>query len=205
MCKENDGTKHEFVRHVNCAPQISCVLYEDWQLGDLKRFCASTAFGINILGVDPTFDCGDFDLTVTTYPHPLLESKKYGIHPTMLGPMYVHRRKTVQTYLSFFSSLVGDCNDLMDLTAYGTDGEQALEKALEMQFRDAAHLRCFVHFKRNLERKMREIGFSKKVKYLIFSDIFGSRIDHGTHDSDSSLSDEDGVPCVSNKGGLVNS
>jgi hypothetical protein len=51
------------------------VLYEDWQLVDLKHFCASTAFGTNILGVDPTFDCGDFDLTVTTYPHPLLESK----------------------------------------------------------------------------------------------------------------------------------
>ena len=58
MCKENEGGKNEFVRHVSCAPQnlISCVLYSDWQLADLKRFCASNVFGVNIMGVDPTFD-----------------------------------------------------------------------------------------------------------------------------------------------------
>lgn len=90
MCKESVGTKEEFVRHVSCT--------------DLKRFCASKEFGVNGLGVDPTFDCGDFDLTITTYPHPLLVAKLTGVHPTMIGPMFVHRRKTLQTYLAFFSS-----------------------------------------------------------------------------------------------------
>lgn len=104
MCKENEGGKDVFVRHVTCAPQISCVLYSDWQLGDLRRFCASNEFGVNIMGVDPTFDCGDFDLTVTTYAHPLLVSKHTGNHPTILGPMFVHRNKKVATYLSFFST-----------------------------------------------------------------------------------------------------
>ena len=198
MCKESAGTKEEFVRHVTCAPQISCVLYQDWQLTDLKRFCASKEFGVNIFGVDPTFDCGDFDLTVTTYPHPLLVSKVNGVHPTMMGPMFVHRRKTLQTYLAFFSSLVGDCNELMDLTAFGTDGEQALEKALKMQFRNAGHLRCFVHFKRNIERKLHEIGISNEVKRLLFLDIFGAK----KNDSPDSDTSEDGeVPMRST--GLV--
>ena len=130
MCKEGNGNVDEFVRHVNCAPQISCVLNANWQLEDLKQFCATHNFGGNIMGVDPTFNCDDFDLTVTTYNHPMLISKRTGKHPTMLGPMFVHRSKTTATYLSFFSALVGDCNELPELLAFGTDGEQGLVKAL---------------------------------------------------------------------------
>ena len=94
---------------------------------------------------------------------------------------------------------MGDCNDLVDLTAYGTDGEQALEKALKMQFRDAAHLRCFIHFRRNLERKLREIGVSRKGKRSLFADVFGSRKDC-TFDKESDLSDEDLEPKCETKG-----
>ena len=75
----------------------------DWQLADLKRFCASNEFGVNIMG---TFDCGDFDLTVITFTHPLLVSKHTGKHPTILGPMFVHRDKKVSTYLSIFQHLL---------------------------------------------------------------------------------------------------
>ena len=183
MCKENEGSTDEFVRHVNCAPQISCILYADWQLQDLKQFCASTNFGVNIMGVDPTFDCGDFDLTVTTYSHPLLLSKRTGKHPIVVGPMFVHRNKTTAAYLSFFSALVGDCHDLSDLLGFGTDGEQALVKALKMQFKDASHLRCFIHFRRNLADKLRELGISQNVAGIILNDIFG----HNSNDDDNGI------------------
>ena len=47
----------------------------DYTLDDLVRFCTNPHnFRLSILGVDPTtFNLGEFDVTVTTYRHLLLE------------------------------------------------------------------------------------------------------------------------------------
>lgn len=150
------------------------------------------------MGVDPTFDCGDFHPTVTTYAHPLLVSKITVNHPTILGPMFVHRNKKVSTYLSFFSALVGDCSDLADLVVYGTDGEQGLAKTLGMQFRDAAHLLCFIHFRRNLSDKLKALGVSHGAMQEILRDMFDEKASQTM--GDPSDDDECSVPPC----GLVN-
>ena len=66
--------KDQFVRVVNAAPFPMMVLAYDYMLNDLERFCTSQR-RFSILGVDPTFSLGDFDVTVTTYHHLMLSSK----------------------------------------------------------------------------------------------------------------------------------
>ncbi len=41
-----------------------------------------------------------------------------------------------------------------------------------MQFWDAAHMWCFVHFCSNLQAKLRELGVSAEVKRCILADAF---------------------------------
>ena len=69
---------------------------------------------------------------------------------------------------------MGLCPALKELAAFGTDGEDALVKALLMQFPNAVHLRCFLHFSRNLKQKMSELGTPIGVRKDIVEDILGN-------------------------------
>lgn len=72
MCKESDGRNGEtFVQIVNGAPFSMMLLAFDYTLNDLARFCTQPV-DFSVLGVDPTFSSGSFDVTVTTYCHCLL-------------------------------------------------------------------------------------------------------------------------------------
>ena len=166
MCKESEGANSDpssrFVRMVTNTPEPMTVLAFDWSLSDLERFCTDPQNHV-ILSVDPTFNLGSFHVTVTTYRHPMLEYKhqRRGHHPVMFGPMFIHQRKTFATYNFFFSQLVGLKPNLRDTQCFGTDGEKALEQALHTQFRFATHLRCFLHFRGNVESKLAELRISK--------------------------------------------
>ena len=144
-------------------------------LDDLTRFCTSPS-NFSILGVDPTFNLGDFDVTVTTYSHLLLENQgsPKGVSPTMFGPLFVHVRKDYPTYHFFTSSLVGQRSHLTSLQAFGTDGELALENALKTTFPNAQHVRCFLHFRQNIEHRLHEMGIPTSVASEIVKDIMGS-------------------------------
>ena len=66
------------------------VVCYDRHLDDLVRFCTNNdKFGI--LTIDPNFSLGDFDVTVITYRHLLLHSKRTGkppsIHRTTSHPL----------------------------------------------------------------------------------------------------------------------
>ena len=66
MCKESEGqnTEDHFVRIVTGAPEPMTVLCFDWSLNDIEKFCTGDRH--TVLSVDPTFNLGDFDVTVTT-------------------------------------------------------------------------------------------------------------------------------------------
>lgn len=86
MCKESQGKNtDQFVRIVSCAPESMTVLASDWTLNDLDRFC--TTEQCSVLCVDPTFSLGEFNITVTTYRHPMLLNDN-GKHPVLMGPIY---------------------------------------------------------------------------------------------------------------------
>ena len=123
MCKEGESSKSpdSFARIVTGAPFPMMMLAFDWTLEDLVRFCTSSSF--SILGIDPTFSLGAFDVTVTTYRHLLLTTKDYiHKHPVLIGPLFVHVKKDFQAYHFFASSLVSKRPELAQLQCFGTDG-----------------------------------------------------------------------------------
>ena len=176
MCKESEGknTENHFVRIVTGAPEPMTVLCFDWSLNDLERFCTGDQH--TVLSVDPTFNLGDFDVTVTTYRH-LMLTKSSGNHPVMMGPLFIHQCKKFNTYHFFASSLVGLRPALSNLRAFGTDGEQALSNAFQTVFTDAKHLRCFLHFKSNLDDRLKMLHIPKSVRIEFLRDVFGNPTD----------------------------
>lgn len=78
-----------------------CLLCYDSQLKDLERFCCNESH-FSILGVDATFNLGDFLVTITTYRQLLLEEQATGNPPVMIGPALVHQRKRTETYHAQF-------------------------------------------------------------------------------------------------------
>ena len=95
MCKGEGKGGSALVRMVNSAPYPMMVMTPDYSLDDVVRFCTSH-HGFSILGVD---HLGEFDVTVTTYHHLLLQHHRdpEGKPPVMFGPMFVHVRKDFST------------------------------------------------------------------------------------------------------------
>ena len=126
------------------------------------------------LSVDPTFNLGDFSVTVTSFQNLLLVHQRTNKHPVMIGPMLVHRRKIFSTYHFFASSLVSLKPQLIDLRAFGTDGEECLYNAFSAQFTNAQQLRCFLHFRDNCKAKLLEMKVQNNNILEIIQDILGS-------------------------------
>ena len=57
--------------------------------------------------------------------------------------------------------------------AFGTDGGKALSTAFSTVFDNATHCHCFLHFKGNLESKLREFNIPKHMQVEFSRDIFG--------------------------------
>ena len=78
---------------------------------------------------------------------------------------------TFQTYHFFASQLVNMCPSLSPIKAFGTDGEKVLYQGFATVFPKATHLRCFNHFKSNVEAKLKELNFDSHSQKEIMSDI----------------------------------
>lgn len=70
----------------------------------------------------------------------------------------------------FTSSLVGHKPQLSTLKAFCTD---ALENALAATFLCANHVRCFFHFRGNIERKLDELRMPRAAGSEIVKDVMG--------------------------------
>ena len=94
-------SNNQFIQDVKMLQEPAVVVCYD-QLDDLVQFCTNNdEFGI--LTIDPTFSLSDFDVTVITYRHLLLHSKRTGIRRTgsrplsqnlrYLPPLFEHTRE----------------------------------------------------------------------------------------------------------------
>ena len=68
QCKKEESQVDPFIRCVQGAPDAMCVLARERQLTDMVRFCTNPN-EFSIVGLDPTFNLGDFSVTVSTYRH----------------------------------------------------------------------------------------------------------------------------------------
>ena len=151
-----------FVQDVTCAPEPMAVLCNEQQLIDINRFCCQP-FSFSILGIDPTFNLGELSVTPLVYRHLLLQDKKSGHSPLLLGPMIVHYQMQFRSYNYFLSTLVGLKPEISAVKALGTDGEKNLVDAVVRNFPEAACIRCFRHLQQNIESYLCEQQFSSGV------------------------------------------
>ena len=63
------------------------------------------AESFSVLGVDPTFNLGRFNVTVTTFRNLKVTDKVAGHHPIMIGPLLLSQTKTFDAYNYFFSKV----------------------------------------------------------------------------------------------------
>lgn len=135
LLEQHYGSLKMFVRNVSFDDAVSCVLATDQQLVDVERFCTSKTSGkSSVFGIDPTFNLGDFYVTVTTYENLLVVCRKTGKHPVFIGPLFVHQKRTYETYFHFASELLKYRKAFASLNAIGTDGEEQLSGAFEIVF-----------------------------------------------------------------------
>lgn len=176
ICKDTCGTDSAFIQAVEAAPEPMCVLATPQQLVDIERFC--TGSPSSVLSIDPTFNLGAFYVTPITY-HNLLVQTSSGSNPILLGPVLIHKTKTFRPFHYFLSTLIRLNPRLINLKAFGTDGEAEMIKALEISFPKAVHLRCTNHLRQNIKDKLRSLSLPPSVSQEIIADIFGKRV--GSH------------------------
>ena len=162
-----------FLREVTLSTSPSAVLASQRQLENLVTFCCQPN-EFSVLGIDATFNLGDFYVTLTTYRNFTLRNSQTRVTPVFIGPTFLHMERRTQDYHSFFSSLLRLEPRLSSLKAYGTDGEMAIMNALEACFPTAISLRCFIHVQDNILECLK--GSSVAVKKAITRDIFGQQV-----------------------------
>ena len=174
QCKEDNlpgGRK--FIRSVNIDHSPTCVLALDSQLSDSVRLCTDPA-GFCVLGIDPSFNLEKFYVTITTYLYIHLVNKETSVPPSFIGPIFVLKEKKYESYYWFFATLLKLKPSLSAVRAIGTDGEQAIVKAAMHTFsNNLIHLRCFIHMKDNIQRKLMDMLIPEYARNQIVRDIFG--------------------------------
>ena len=68
---------------------------------------------------------------------------------------------------------------LYNIIAFATDGKTELYKAFSASFPYALHLRCFRHYRANLNSKLKDLGISVGVVKIFLTDIFRRTEDQG--------------------------
>ena len=193
----------KFIRSVTFETGNCCILSTDNQLDNVIRFCTNQGASC-VLGIDPTFNLGKFYVTVTTYVYSHVINKATHNSPTFLGPILVHTEKTYESYYYFFSTLMKLQPKFANVVAIGTDGEQALVKAIQVAFQGKViQLRCFIHMKDNIRRYLTEILLPESTREDIIRDIFGHQQGtmyfKGILDADSSDDFDRRLACVKSK------
>ena len=63
--------------------------------------------------------------------------------------------------------------EISALLVCGTDGEKAIVDGFKRNVPYATLLRCFIHYKKNIDEHLENHGFSKELKKLLLEEIFG--------------------------------
>lgn len=131
----------------------------------------------SVLGIDPTFNLGDFYVTVTTYENLMLNNRKTAKHPVFIGPMLVHQKRTYDTYYHFASEMLKYRKEFTSMNVIGTDGEEQLRNAFGTVFPGAVRLLCSLHKRDNIKTKLRACGVSEQPSNVIMKSIFGYQVE----------------------------
>ena len=93
----------------------------------------------------------------------------------MIAPVLIHQQTDFPSSNYFAATLINHNKKLRNALCFGTDGDKALVETFEDNFPYALQLWCFVHFKKNVQEKLRSIGFPSSVSDKVLADIFGKQ------------------------------
>ncbi len=144
-CKQSQG---EFVHSLQVSPDTRVVLTTKSQLEDLVKFCCDPEL-ISILGVDVTYNMGDFYVTTTTYKHLMLVANETGTSPAFPGPFMLHTKESTEDFYYFGSTLKEQNREVENILSIGTDRQKSIEIGLCAQFPIAKFLSCVKHVQGN--------------------------------------------------------
>ena len=186
LAQMEKGTPAEFIRDVNLIPEVSVFVASKQQLRDIERFCTKVSC-FCILGIDPTYNIGEFYVTVTTYRHLMFKTME-GVNPVLLGPCLIHSSKEFSSYYKLPESLIKANPNCKKILVFGTDSEKNVYQVFKDLIPNSYHLLCDIHGKKNISKKLSDLGVSKINKRKIMKDIFGSQLgdlpEKGLVDSD---------------------
>lgn len=150
------------------------MVFFDWQFRDMEHFLTNNhQFGV--LTVDTTFNLGELYVTVVTYPQLMLQDVSTGKYPAIVGHVLIHQQKDFPSFNYFAATLISHNKNLGNVLCFGTDGDKALVEAFAHNFPYTLQLWCFIHFKKNVQEKMRSFGFPSSVSDAVLADIFGKQ------------------------------
>lgn len=156
------------------------VLFEDYMIDDLERFCVS---GNSHFNVDTTFNIiPNLWLTDTSYLHLGLIDKN-GNHPEFPGPMMLHFRKDRQEFRTFAMEIASQRPGLINgLRKIGHDLDKATAGGFSDIFQNADHLWCTQHLQERTSKKLKDLKVALPAHDKIMADIYGSQ--HGFLEQD---------------------
>ena len=158
VIKAEEMTKtHNFVKSVKHTSGILhpvVTLFTDQQITDIKRFCCKTQGAV--LGIDKTFNLGDFHVTPTVYKDLSVLRRTTNDHPICFGPTFIHTSSTTRAYSSFFFHDIADNLSYAEICqlAIGSDEEAAFKTAIQRYFQGCTHFLCTRHLKQNANKYM---------------------------------------------------
>lgn len=135
------GNRHKdnaFIRKVETSSDSCIVLTTDQQFKDMERFCTNVS-QFSILGVDPTFNFGNYYVNLTSCRHLLLWPKE-DKNPVQIGPTHIHNKKEPSSYYRLSSTTIKLDGKTQNVLVYGTDREKALSEGFGRPLPYAQHL-----------------------------------------------------------------
>ena len=123
LLEQHYSSEKNFVRSVSFIEGVMSVVGTEQQFTGISRFCSVLdPVCASVLGIDPTFNLGDFYVTVGVFEHKLVKNKVTGKHPIFLGPTMIHQDRKHGTYHHFASQIRKIQPHTEGLVAFGTDG-----------------------------------------------------------------------------------
>ena len=144
-------------------------------MNNIKRFCCRKDNDSGVLGMDKTYNLGQFHVTPTVYKDKSVIKRSSKDHPICFGPTFVHQSTTTMSYKSFLHDVADHLTDdeISNLTI-GTDEELAFKNAIKRCHPGSTHVVCTRHLKKNTNRHMQNsIRYPETERIEVMDAIFG--------------------------------
>ena len=168
--KNRDGSPVKCI-HLTQSCNFSVFLATEFQLKLLDAFCTQQNQSC-VLGVDMTYNCGDYYVTPTTLQHPYLLHTRTLVEPMIIGPTFIHTEHSQKVYQIFGADLI-NCNaNLSNMQYLGSDRALEIYKAFKVFMPNLKLMLCRKHVEDNLETYLKSKRLPSASVQDVLNDIF---------------------------------